>query len=238
MAALLVAASVFLGTQGQAQEAAVAPLDLSESGEAYLRAKGRGINSDVAYYDPTRAAPAFETDQQPRARRQDRDRGVSGERVWTTTRISTALITGVILAVMVYLFLQFGPRMTVSLRSTSENAERDPRGRQRRDAAAGEMAEIQPLRSILNMSDRSMAIVLLARALLAHVVEANGILIQKSWTAREALRRLPASQPHLSALNALVLASERVQFGNRQVDEETFDAHVKEVSPLVQGALQ
>ena len=59
--------------------------------------------------------------------------------------------------------------------------------------------------------------------------------MQQSWTLRDALRRLPGGQAHLAALRDLVALSERVQFGDRDVSEEEFAAHVAAIDPLLRG---
>jgi hypothetical protein len=218
----------------QAQEAVAEPLELGPSGEAYLRAKGRGVNANVGYYDPTRAVPPLETRQRvtPQAAEPDQeDRGL------TLDRSITTLITVVVLGIVVFLFVRFGGGMSVSLRSQAENVSRSESAA--RSSKTGELdaESLQPIRQILRNPDRKMALILLARALLVQVVEANGLLLQRSWTARDALRRLPKTQPNLRALQNLVLASERVQFGNRDITEDEFSQHVRDVSPLLQGKM-
>ena len=218
----------------QAQEAVAEPLELGPSGEAYLRAKGRGVNANVGYYDPTRAVPPLETRQRvtPQAEDQDRERGE-----WTMDRSVTTLITVVVLGIVVFFFVRFGGSMSVSLRSQAEDVSRSEK--RARSSKMGELdaESLQPIRQILRNPDRKMALILLARALLVQVVEANGLLLQRSWTARDALRRLPKTQPNLRALQNLVLASERVQFGNRDITEDEFSQHVQDVTPLLQGKM-
>lgn len=215
-----------------AQQVRAEPLEIGPSGEAYLRAKGRRVNANVGYYDPTRAAPPLKTDQTP----DTVEREKSLFRVSSESRPVGTLIAGAILAGVIFLFLRFGGSMAVSLRPAAENAARTRRNAQVSDETAEEVA-LRPIKTILRMTDRGQALMLLSRALLAQVVEGNGLLFQRSWTARDALRRLPRTQPHLDEIKALVLASERVQFGNRAVSEEDFGNHVRAVSPLLKGAM-
>ncbi|MFM7336171.1 MAG: DUF4129 domain-containing protein, partial [Tabrizicola sp.] len=60
-------------------------------------------------------------------------------------------------------------------------------------------------------------------------------LLQSSWTMRDTLRHIPKGQAHLDALRSLVMAAERVLFGNREVAEDEFQAHVAAVRPLISG---
>lgn len=210
-------------------------MELSPSGEAYLRAKPRRINANVGYFDPTGAAPPLETRQ--RVAPQPEDQEDSDRSLRVDNAVLTLIMAGV-LAFIVYLFIRFGGTMSVSLKSEAENVTRDPKGRVRAKPGALDAENLQPIRQILRNPDRKLALIQLARALLLQVVEANGLLLQRSWTARDALRRLPGSQPHLSALRNLVLASERIQFGNREISEEEFQSHVQGVTPLLSGGAQ
>ena len=92
---------------------------------------------------------------------------------------------------------------------------------------------LRSLDQILRMRDRRQALVQLARNALTATVAANGILMQRSWTARDALQRIPETQTHLAALRALVLSSERVQYGDREVSEDDFRTHVDNCRQLL-----
>ena len=72
----------------------------------------------------------------------------------------------------------------------------------------------------------------LSHHLIAKVITAQGVLLQRSWTARDAMRRIPRDFDHREALQNLVLDSERVQFGGRDVSEDEFRAHVDALRPL------
>lgn len=228
---VILCASLYLQlASATAQQVSAEPLKIGPSGQAYLQAKGRRINANVGYFDPTRAAPPLETSQTPRRERErnEGDTPSGGRGLWL-------LVSAAVLTMIIYLFVQFGGAMSVSLRPESQNPERG----QRRGSLAkddDEDAILLPIKAILRMSDRKKALVLLSRSLLAQVVEGNGLLLQQSWTARDALRRLPGTQPHLVAIKDLVLTSERVQFGNRDISEQEFNDHVRAVSPLLKGA--
>ena len=82
------------------------------------------------------------------------------------------------------------------------------------------------------MKDRREALIALSRLVLNRVIEAQGILVQRSWTARDALRRVPREFAQRDALQALIRDSERVQFGGRDISEDEFKAHVENTRGL------
>ncbi|MEL7114730.1 MAG: DUF4129 domain-containing protein, partial [Pseudomonadota bacterium] len=219
-----------------AQEASLEELSIGASGEAYLRSiRFRGIDSDVAYFDPSRPAPDLTTSETPGAEPEGRDAADGLVEVTPrSTQIITIVITGLVMAVVVYLFVKFGGAGSISFGRSPENAARA----QHQHAARTEDGSGTPanLQAILRMSDRSEALVALSKYLLAHVIAAQGVLLQRSWTARDAMRRVPRDFSHRDALYRLVLASERVQFGGRHISEDEFSDHLAEVKPLFSGA--
>nr|WP_237693212.1 DUF4129 domain-containing protein [Octadecabacter algicola] len=66
-------------------------------------------------------------------------------------------------------------------------------------------------------------------------MSAEGVLLQDSWTDRDTLSRVPKNLSNRDALQALVHASERVQFGGRDVSEDEFNEHVARLRPLWTG---
>ncbi|KMW60117.1 hypothetical protein AIOL_000269 [Candidatus Rhodobacter oscarellae] len=230
--AIALCLSCFAAPAG-AQQAAVEPLEIGESGEAYLKSiRYRRIGTDVAYYDPTRPAPPLETTETPRQRSQNRD-AASAE----LPRMPAIILTAGILLLITYLFMTFGGGISVSLGRAAENTTS---GRRRRGSGGrhGDQPVLpDSLEAVLRIRDRREALVALAQAVLARTVGAQGVLMQRSWTARDALRRVPRNLEHREALQSLVLAGERVQFGGRDVSEEEFDAHVARIRPLFRRAL-
>lgn len=207
-----------------AQEAVAEPVEIRESGTDYLGSlRFRRIDTDVGYFDPTRPAPPLDTRAEPPKRRDPLEPG--------EIDLPTTLITTAILLVIGYVFLRYGGGFSVALRREAENAERARRGRG--PVSGGDDEVPASLDSILRLKDRREALVLLARKALAATVEANGVLLQRSWTARDALRHIPPDQRYLDELRALVLASERVQFGGRDVAEDEFEGHLVRITPLI-----
>ncbi|MEM9630147.1 MAG: DUF4129 domain-containing protein [Pseudomonadota bacterium] len=203
-----------------AQEPVQEPFEIGESGEAYLRSlPWRGIETDVVYFDPSAPPPDLDTKQNP----QPSPTGREGQGQDLNTRLATGLIAGVILALIVYLFLRFGGGIAVSLKRDAVNAGSSRAAK--RTAAPPWAEKLNSFDEIFRTADRRRALVMLTQKVLATAINANGILMQRSWTAREALQHLPQEQRKLDALRSLVLTSERVQFGGRDVTEEEFRDH-------------
>lgn len=212
----------------RAQQAVAEPLRLETSGENYLKAiRYRGIDPDVGYFDPSAAVPPLDTAQEPPKPPADQgDGNFAG-------RVPVIAIAGAVLLGILIVFAMNGRGLTIAFAREVENIDRGRRGRR-----VGAVAEAVPgaLRDILKEPDRRKALILLAQAALLRVVAANGLLVQSSWTARDALRRIPQVQPHLAELTDLVMAGERAHFGGRDVTETEFDGHVARISPLFQEA--
>lgn len=210
-----------------AQDVALTSPELSTSGEAYLDTISRHrIATDVVYFDPTAAAPELDTQAQIEAAQSDEDTSREGLDIDWPLGLSAAAV----IALIIFLFIRFGGNMGIVLQPTPSNpaANRRSATRLRRNSPV----EARNLAQIIQIADRREALILLAQNALHKAVTANGLLLQQSWTDRETLRRLPASQHHLAALKELVLASERVQFGGRDVTEPEFKHHVTQMTPL------
>ncbi|EBA11116.1 DUF4129 domain-containing protein [Roseobacter sp. CCS2] len=213
-----------------AQDGALTTPELTTSGEAYLDAiRRQRIDSDVAYFDPTAAAPALTTQERLAAveepGRNSRSWDGPGE-AWPF-----GLVAAIILVAVILIFVRFGGNIGIMLQPSADNPHAARRGPRHARSSA---ADVQPrnLSEITGMADRRAALVALAQNALRKAVTANGVLLRQSWTDREALRRLPADQRHLSALRDLIRASERVQFGGRDVTEPEFAHHVTQITPL------
>ncbi|WP_428648966.1 DUF4129 domain-containing protein [Roseibium sp.] len=203
-----------------AQEAVEEPYQIGKSGEDYLRSiRLRGVDPDVTYFDPSAPAPDLDTEQQPERPQEDKK-----DKPIETGRWTTGLIAGALLLAIGYMFLRFGGGLTVSLGRNSENPGRDG---PRKPSVRPDWAErTGTFDEILRIEDRRRALVLLMHKALAAMATANGVLMQRSWTARDALRHIPGDQTHRDILRSLVLASELVQFGGRDITEDEFRTHV------------
>ncbi|GHB44344.1 hypothetical protein GCM10007094_37050 [Pseudovibrio japonicus] len=216
-----------------AQQSSDTPLEIGGSGEAYLKAiMFRGIDSDVAYFDPSSPPPPMETEQEPKAPLEQSYR--DAERSLGSVNTIAFLISATVLLAIAYVFARYGGSISVSLRWDAGNAAREG-GRAARSSGTLHQSVPSNLVSILRLQDRREALIQLAQAALAAAVSAEGVLLQRSWTAREALRHLPGNQSHISALRSLVHASELVHFGGRDVSEEEFQSHVDDIRPLLQS---
>lgn len=221
----------FCPCQGAAQEAEPQALETGPSGEAYLDAiRFRGIETEVGYYDPTAAAPKLETNQTPPAPAPKPGGGVTLESL-STGRIVAIVLACVLLLGLAIVIFRVSGSFTLSLQGDAQNP-----ARARKAAGTGVFnvtATPADLAAILATSDRRRALVMLAQAALARTVTANGVLLQPSWTLRDALRHIPPGQAHLAALRNLVMTGEGVLFGNRDVTEAEFQARLADVGPLM-----
>lgn len=223
---LFCAAMICAPLLAQAQEAVDADLTLTRSGEDYLAAvRFRRIETEVGYFDPSAPPPAFDTRETPKPERSSDGSSFRG------MNPPVALISGLVLLGIGYLFVRFGGASALSFSNSPENARR---AQLLRRSEAGEEVELPAsLVQIQGLADRREGIVLLARKSLAKATELNGVLMQRSWTARDALRHIPQEQAHGDALRALVMTSEGVLFGEHDVTEEDFQTHLKNVLPLL-----
>lgn len=211
-----------------AQDTALTTPEVTASGQAYLDAIARqGIDSDVAYFDPTAAAPELTTQERLQTvESPDRDAWFGPNAAWPYGLVAAAILIGLIM-----LSIRFGGNFGIMLQPSADNPHA---ARRRQTASPMGLAAFQNrnLADITSMADRRAALILLTQNALRKAVTANGLLLQASWTDRDALRRLPTDQNHLKALRELVLASERVQFGGRDVTEPEFAHHVTQITPL------
>lgn len=227
LSVILLLVSAALPGLAKAQQAE--QMEITESGKGYLQSVGRRVNSNVAYYDPNRAAPELTTNARPEDRAERRE--VTPTRI--PDHVFTAIAALVLIAVAIHIW-RSGAAVSVSLRKRPGNAARDLRrsGSVDDDGAA----EALQLSEILRMEDRNLALVELARRVLTDVAQQNGMHWQSSWTARDLLRRLPRDLRE--AMRPLVQVAEHVQFGDRHVAEEEFTFFAERARGLIQGAPQ
>lgn len=215
-----------------AQHAELDDAEVRASGEAYVNAiRFRGIDRQVAYYDPSSPAPPLETNQALVSDGDTDIEGPAGRFTLEGVRVSSLVMTSIILLGVVYLFVVFGGRFPVSFLRDPDAGGKEDRRRQSENA----VDDHKPLaiNAILKMPDRRAALVALCKTLLAQAVSAEGVLLQDSWTNRDALRCVPRSFAHRDALQSLVFASERVQFGGRDVTEDEFRDHLDHLRPML-----
>lgn len=204
---------------------------VTASGEAYLKAlRFRGVDTDVIYYDPSQPAPEFDTRETPDPAREPVDVDLDRDQA---SFLANALAVAVLLGVA-FLFLRFGGRFSVSLRGEDDASRSVGAGA---PGPAEMLAKPVDLDAIDRIEDRRLALVTLAQSALLNAITQNGLFLQKSWTARDALRRLPKDMRHHDALRDLVVAGERVLFGGRDVPEADFQDHVARIRPLFTAGL-
>lgn len=96
-------------------------------------------------------------------------------------------------------------------------------------AAAPDLARIAA------MADRRAALEALWLAALARAAAAHDLTVGRSWTARDALRRVPSGWVHRPALARIARAAELANFGGRPVPEDQFHALLDAAAPIFSG---
>ena len=214
-----------------AQEAVQQSLEIGPSGTAYLKSiRNRSIEADVAYYDPNGAVPRLETSQVPEQVAPKSDPNLDPGALTTDRVVILGLATAVLIGLAV-LVLRGAGSFTLSLQGDAQNPGRaKTAGRSKASTRPYIAAD---LAAILATSDRRLAMVMLAQTALTKTVAANGVLLQPSWTMRDALHHIPKGQAQLDALRSLVMLGERVLFGNRDVTEAEFQTQVTTIRHLL-----
>ncbi|MEP5632035.1 MAG: DUF4129 domain-containing protein [Tateyamaria sp.] len=214
-----------------AQHVELDALELKSSGEAYTKAiRLRGIDREVLYFDPTQPPPPFDTNQAAQRDSPVDDDGLDVNVPSPESKTISILIASIILIGIAYLFIVFGGRLPVSFARKPEDGTTSG-GALNGAKTNGEQVPLS-IDAVLRMKDRRQALVALCKSLLARVMTTEGVLLQDSWTDRDTLRRVPQGLPQREALQALVFASEKVQFGGRDVSESEFDDHITRLKPL------
>ena len=189
-----------------AQEFTKNPMVIEDSGQAYLSTiRLSRIDTDVAYFDPERPPPPLQTRRDPQPPSDSGQWSLSGD-----VNMPTLLVSAFVLMVIIYVFARFGNGFAVNFGRRGENTES---GHETRAPEQGLMTPPRPgsLNTILHIGDRREAWIQMAQAALSAAIAANGVLLQRNWTARDALRHLPDDQSCLAAMRNLVLAGCKFQ---------------------------
>ena len=201
------------------------PLEQTASGQAYQASlRLSGIDADVAYFDPTAPPPEFETSETPGELENPNLDLYDNQNLMMAVAIALLIGVGV-------LAVRHGSGARFSLRHGPANPGREGGGAAQGPARNAEQSA--DLSAIMNNPDRKTALIELAQLLIGRALSANGLLLQRSWTARDALARLPESQPALGELRDLVLTGERVHFRDQPVSDPEFREFAARASSLM-----
>lgn len=225
------AALIVFAAPAPGQEAIRQPVEIRDSGQDYLTAvRRRGIATDVAFFDGTGPAPALDTTVTPEREEPSgrTELGPGGRTFWIILSI-------VIIATLVLLFSRLGGASVVDFTAQPQaGTSRRPKKDRRTGAAASTLPA--ELSQILQITDRRAALLELMRTSLVKAADLHQIRLQRSWTARDALRRIPKDWPLRPPLQTVLTAAERAHFGGRDVSEDDFKAHVEQIAPLFAAA--
>jgi len=219
----------FLGAGSSHAQDVSQPLPIEEPNAEYSKAiRFQGVQADVQYFDPNATAPDFITNEQPKTEREERAVRSNGGSGFSVPGI---LITAAVLLGVLFLFIRFGGAGSLVLRSDVSNPKRaQGKGRAGTENAPVDMASFD---GIVANPDRQQALISMAQLLIYKAVSANDLLLQRSWTVRDVLRRIPRNSKYLPELSSLVLKGELVHFGERDVSEEEFADFAARAKPLL-----
>ena len=210
-----------VGAQAQGQDADGTPPRITgfdlETSDAYgAVTRFSRLQRDLIYIDrltgeiPMDGAPPYEPPETETAEAPSE----------TPVNVSRALLILALIAVVVLVVTRGGllrdlraPRNPQRIRQTSADTS----------AAPGAQPEVGLLARLRHAADPEAAIVELIEALLPAAAQQNDMRVGRSETARDLLRRLPRSWPHLRDLRMIVMAEELVQFGGRPLARDTWD---------------
>ena len=218
---VLIASSPLAGiAQNDARESG--NYELTESGQRYLDAiRGSRVEAEIGYFDPTQPPPELTLDQpfaKPEEEKAEADGGLS------VGGLGTIVVTTGILAGLLWLFVLYGGGVTLRLSG-------DPDDRVLGKSSTGDGAEplvdgTRGLDGVIAIRDRRLALTALLSLVLRKAADDSGMKIERSWTAREAARRLPDAWPHRAPLMELIGAVELSYFGGRPADEALFQTQL------------
>lgn len=222
---LIVSFFVCVPSISAAQETAIPSAEISASGQEYLKViRYRGVDPKVVYFDPSQPAPPLDTQFEPQAQREPASVDIDSQ--WVVGLISVLVL--ITLAVIVY---SNAKNLTVSFATGAGNAKRDIEKTSADDTPSA--SGIPDLDAILRQTDRDQAVIGLTQLVLGRCLAANQVLFKRSWTHREALRSLPDGLWYLADLRALVLESEKVNFGHRSISSQDFNALLARARPIL-----
>jgi hypothetical protein len=204
------------------------PAERSDAARAYLSAiEPRGVDAQVVYLTPGDRLPETSFVPPPPPAPVDVDADFAMSRI-----VLTALGVAALLAVL-FVVSRFGGARSASF-------ARPPDAARRRQAAPA-APPLTPdtldlgaldLARITLIADRRAALEALWLAALARAATAHGLTIGRSWTARDALKRVPGAWPHRAALTRLARAAELAHFGGRDVTEDQFRTLIDAAAPI------
>lgn len=219
---------------GAAQDAARenGNYELRESGQSFLAAiRGSRVETEMGYFDPTQPPPKLTLDQ-PFDKPEEDEAETSGD--GSVGSLGTIVIATGIFACILWLFISYGGGVTLSL-------TRDPDDTALTNSAeaGGEQAFADGalgLDGVIAIQDRRLALNALLSLVLRKAADDSDMAIERSWTAREAARRLPDAWPHHAPLMDLIKSVELSYFGGRPADETLFQTHLTTSRRMLGGA--
>lgn len=226
---MLSLASAPLWAQDDARQTTYLEVPQSDQADTYRDAVARDrLQVDLKYVDET-SENLLQDVARPTEPRRERDgqiylpTGGSGPGVF---------IVVALFVIALILFLKFGaggtllrpePKEPKAKSKTSENWGLKPE-----DIPEGDL-----LSRIKAMTDRREALILLLRYCLLRASEATDTQFRRADTEREALGRLPQQWPLFAKLRRLLMQTELVHYGGRDIDDEAYETALKDGAEIL-----
>ncbi len=215
--------------------AQLSPRDIAETGP---RDEGVGqaiywerVDQEIIYLRPS---ADFKPDQDIRVEVPEppKDR----EEARSDFRLSTGVLFGIILIVVIVLILYFGNNIQVSFGSKRDRRRGAPDDDPEKTASLLDGIEQDRLLAhFAAMRDRREALILMTGHALLCAASMNGMTLARAQTGRDVLRILPRGWTHMNAIRQLVREAEIVHFGGRDLAEDTWRACLELARPLFAG---
>ena len=219
--------------------AAVKKEDIIDPGalnEAYIDlVSGQRLQTRIPYLKPDTDFQPEETELQ--MVRPDPEPEVGREQTNVTmNRWTAGLMFGALLIGVIVLFVLYGGGISVSFASEPKDGKREDVADDAEEDKARAALMAQPIDSFLEslrrMTDRRAALILLVSRALERAAALNDLRLGRSQTARDVVRVLPRSWPHLGNMRRLVREAEIVHFGGRELPEEIWEECLDAARPI------
>ncbi|SEV88625.1 hypothetical protein SAMN04488515_0064 [Cognatiyoonia koreensis] len=229
--ALLIALSS-AASLARAQDNAISYIDppTVDQGDAYRDAiAGDRIRADLNYVDETTRNLLDDNDTaRPTEPVRERDGiylplGGSGFGVFFVV---------LFFVVLLFLFLKFGAGGTL-MRGEPKDGSRKKTPTESWGLRPDDIPEGDLLSRIKAMSDRREALILLLRYCLLRAAEATDTHFRRADTEREALGRLPTNWPRFQQLRRLLMQTELVHYGGRDIDDNSYQSALNDGADIL-----
>jgi len=225
-------AACLAGNPAWAQDSQTTYIDIPTTSDtdAYRDATRRArLQDDISYIDETGEDLLADTARETEPRPAERDRDIY---LPTGAGGPGVFIVVALFAVALILLFKFGAGGTL-LRGDPKNTDKKTKPAQDWGLKPDDIPEGDLLSQIKGMADRREALILLLRYCLLRAAELTETNFRRADTEREALARLPQQWPLFANLRRLLMQTELVHYGGRDIDDESYTAALKDGAEIL-----